>query len=99
MSRSLKKLALSENIPIIALSQLNREADTGKPHLSHLRESGSLEQDADIVVFPWVEDNEYKLTIAKNRRGEVGTIIIGRNDQMTKFFDLQPQINKSNKPF
>jgi len=94
MSRSLKKLALSEKIPIIALAQLNRDADTGKPHLSHLRESGSLEQDADIVIFPWVEDEAYNLTIAKNRRGRVGTIEIAHNEQMTRFSDLPAQIYK-----
>lgn len=89
ISRTLKKTALSENVPIIALAQLNREAEGKKPELSHLRESGSLEQDADIVIFPWIEDRNYKVTIAKNRRGKVGTIQIQPNSEMTKFFDIE----------
>lgn len=89
ISRNLKKLALDENIPIIAMAQLNREAEGGKPELHHLRESGSLEQDADIVIMPWVgEENQYNLSITKNRRGIVGTFEIGRNEQMTRFYDL-----------
>ena len=88
ISRTLKKLALSENIPIIALSQLNREAEGVKPQISHLRESGSLEQDADVIILPWIEDNKYMLTIGKNRRGRVGSIEIHANDEMTCFYDI-----------
>lgn len=88
ISRSLKKITLSEDIPIIALAQLNREAEGGKPLLHHLRESGSLEQDGDIVIFPWVEEGRYLLSIAKNRRGKTGDFEIGRNEEMTKFFDM-----------
>lgn len=85
ISRTLKRLALSENIPVIALSQLNRDAENVQPQLNHLRESGSLEQDADIVIFPWREENKYNITIAKNRRGKKGTFEIFANDEMTVF--------------
>ncbi len=83
ISSGLKALAKELNIPILALSQLNREMEkTGrKPILSDLRESGSLEQDADLVLFIWREDmrdprpeNEGKacLALAKNRFGRSG---------------------------
>jgi replicative DNA helicase len=88
ISRNLKRLALSENIPVIALAQLNREAESVKPQLNHLRESGSMEQDADIVIFPWVEDGKFQLTIAKNRRGRKGTFEIHANEEMTGFYDI-----------
>jgi replicative DNA helicase len=90
ISRGLKKLALSENIPIMALAQLNREAENNKPLLSHLRESGSLEQDSDIVIFPWVdkETEQFNLILAKNRRGRIGKFEINRNNEMTDFGDV-----------
>ena len=95
ISRTLKRLALSENVPVIALAQLNREAENVKPQLGHLRESGSLEQDADVVIFPWKEDDKYQLTIAKNRRGKKGTFEIFANEEMTSFGDLNPFGNDS----
>lgn len=85
ISRGLKQLARELNIPIIALSQLSRavEARTDqKPRLSDLRESGSIEQDADVVMFLYREDkvrddapkNVAKLIIAKHRNGATGDI-------------------------
>lgn len=91
ISRTLKRTGLSEQIPILALAQLNREAEGCKPMLSHLRESGSLEQDADVVLMPWVQDNKYMISIAKNRRGKVGTFEINHSDEMTKFYDIGRQ--------
>lgn len=88
ISRSLKEIALSENVPVVCLSQLNREATKGKPELQHLRESGSIEQDADIVIFPWVDDGKYKLCIEKNRRGIKGTFEIFASKNMTVFGDI-----------
>lgn len=89
ITRTLKEIALSENIPIICLSQLNREASTGKPQLHHLRESGAIEQDADIVLFPWrhEDDNRFCLSIAKGRNGILGDIEIFANGEMTRFRD------------
>ncbi len=87
ISRTLKEIALSENIPVICLSQLSRgaEADNAKPALYHLRESGALEQDADVVIFPSRKDDRYTLQIMKNRRGKVGGFKIFANDELTAF--------------
>lgn len=86
ISRGLKVLAKDLNIPIIALSQLNREIEktNRKPLLSDLRESGSLEQDADVVLFIWREEMKLKtdsneglaeLIIAKQRNGKSGVTV------------------------
>ena len=80
MSRELKILAMEYNIPVIVLSQLNRNStsrDDGKPRLSDLRESGSIEQDADVVMLLHRElygENsvDMHVLIAKNRRGRTG---------------------------
>ena len=69
-SRTLKEIALNEGIPVICLSQLNREETTGAPKLHHLRESGSIEQDADLVLFPWKVDNEYKISGSQKQTRE-----------------------------
>ncbi|HEY3390042.1 MAG TPA: DnaB-like helicase C-terminal domain-containing protein, partial [Prolixibacteraceae bacterium] len=74
--------------PVICLSQLNRQAANVKPELHMLRESGSIEQDSDVVVMPWVEDGRYQLAIEKNRRGIKGTFEIFANDEMTVFSDI-----------
>lgn len=80
ISRDLKILAMELDVPIIALSQLNRVTDEEKePSLSDLRESGSLEQDADTVLMLWKYDAEEKLIgckICKNRNGTTGKSII-----------------------
>ena len=89
ISRTLKEVALAEDIPIICLSQLNRQAANVKPELHMLRESGSIEQDADIVIMPWVEEGRYKLAIEKNRRGIKGTFEIFASDDMTVFGDCR----------
>lgn len=73
ISRSLKNAAFDLGVPILALAQLNREADGGKPRLSHLRESGSLEQDADRVIFI---DRD---TTADESNGAVATLIVAKN--------------------
>lgn len=95
ISRTLKEIALSENIPVICLAQLNRQAASVKPELHHLRESGSIEQDADIVIFPWrdEENSKFYLTVAKNRRGICGDIEIYANEEMTVFGDHTPEVN------
>lgn len=91
ISRELKLMTVEFGIPIIALSQLNRLAETEVPQLRHLRESGALEQDADNVIFPFKEvdqqQNElsYSLIVAKARNGSTGTFEIWHNDQMTRF--------------
>jgi replicative DNA helicase len=86
ISRSLKSLARELDIPVVALSQLRRDAEGKRPNLADLRESGSIEQDADLVMFlhreresdrkPGDENegNKTELIIAKQRNGPVGTI-------------------------
>lgn len=80
ISRQIKLTAVELNIPIVLLAQLNREADNGTPKLSHLRESGAVEQDADQVIFicPWEVDKTakaqmVKIKVAKGRNSATGT--------------------------
>jgi replicative DNA helicase len=99
ISRSLKSLARELSVPVIALSQLSRGVESRqskKPMLSDLRESGSLEQDADIVAFLYREDyynpdteskNLAELIIAKHRNGPVDTLVLNFQKQFTKFSD------------
>lgn len=92
MSRTLKQTTLEIESPIICLSQLNREVDkrAGKePTLSDLRESGAIEQDADVVLFLY-ENDGIKLTIGKNRRGKKGHVDFWANEEKTVFSDSQP---------
>ena len=100
ISRSLKALARELDIPIIALSQLSRAVEQSqdkRPSLSHLRESGALEQDADIVMFIYRDEyynpeSEKKaiaeIIIAKHRNGPVGTVELTFLKEFTKFGDL-----------
>lgn len=100
ISRSLKALAHELDVPVIALSQLSRSVEARqvkRPMLSDLRESGSLEQDADIVAFLYREDyynpetenkNITELIIAKHRNGPVDTVNLFFHKQYTKFVGL-----------
>lgn len=76
ISRRLKLLSLELDIPIIALCQLNRNANNSEPSLADLRESGSLEQDADNIWFLYQEEpnNIITIKIAKQRAGEIGKV-------------------------
>ncbi|MDR1154011.1 MAG: replicative DNA helicase [Bacteroidales bacterium] len=96
MSRALKKAAGELGVPIVALSQMNRDIEkrgNRRPQLSDLRESGSLEQDADVVMFlqkrDGIEDegNILDVIVEKNRDGETGTVKVVYNESMTAFFD------------
>ena len=100
ISRSLKGLAKELDVPVVALSQLSRAVEARqdkKPIMSDLRESGSLEQDADIVMFIYREeyykpDTEKKsiaeIIIAKQRNGPTGVIELGFLKEFTKFVNL-----------
>ena len=101
ISRALKKLAMELDIPIIALSQLSRSAEKGekgkRPMLSDLRESGAIEQDADMVLFIYRDDyydketekrNIAEIILAKNRGGSVGTVELLWMGNFTKFENL-----------
>ncbi len=101
ISRSLKILAKELDVPVIALSQLSRAVETRKdrrPMLSDIRESGSIEQDCDIVMFlyrdeyynPDTEDkNMAECIIAKHRNGKPDTIKLGWQGQYTKFINME----------
>lgn len=101
ISRALKQLARELNIPVIALSQLSRAVESRSPQipkLSDLRESGSIEQDADIVMFLYREDREkpdtpnkniVEIHIAKHRNGPIGKISLYFNENSTTFKSLE----------
>ncbi|MGN1298371.1 MAG: replicative DNA helicase [Candidatus Scatovivens sp.] len=102
ISRSLKILAKELNVPVIALSQLSRAAEQRKdghrPMLSDLRESGAIEQDADIVMFLYREDyydentenkNVAEVILAKHRGGSTGTVNLAWLPNYTKFANLE----------
>ena len=102
ISRTLKSLAKDLKIPVIALSQLNRMLEKRgdkRPILSDLRESGALEQDADLVVFIYREEiynqgimmpNESiaEITLAKQRNGPTGTLNLAFVKSFTRFENL-----------
>ncbi len=101
ISRSLKSLARELNVPVIALSQLSRAVEARadkRPMLSDLRESGSIEQDADVVLFIYREDyyiedtdrqNIADVLVAKHRHGSTGTISLFFRKELTQFRDLE----------
>lgn len=100
ISRGLKALAKEFNCPVLALSQLSRSPENRKdrrPLLSDLRESGAIEQDADLVMFIYRDDyyniesdakNISEINIAKQRNGETGVVKLAWLGQHTKFADL-----------
>ena len=101
ISRNLKLIAREFNVPLIALSQLSRSVESRpdkRPVLSDLRESGSLEQDADIVIFlyrdKYYDENSEKednaeVLIRKNRNGSVGTVELQFVGELTQFRDVE----------
>lgn len=105
ISRSLKILAKELDVPVIALSQLSRAVEQRpdhRPMLSDLRESGSIEQDADIVMFLYRDDyynedserkNIAEVIIAKHRGGSTGTVDLGWLGSYTKFVNLEKRFD------
>lgn len=106
ISRGLKKTAKALGIPVILLAQLNRALENRedkKPKMADIRESGAIEQDADIIIFPWrpcyyepeaTTDNGMSLKnimfleVAKYRDGKTTTILAKHNDDLTEFYDF-----------
>lgn len=106
ISRALKGIAKELDVPVIALSQLNRSVEirsgSKRPQLSDLRESGAIEQDADMVIFihrpekyGFLEDEEgnslkglAEIILAKHRNGPIGEIMLRFKDEFAKFVDL-----------
>ncbi len=113
ISRYLKSLARELNVPVVVLSQLNRAAEGReghRPRMSDLRESGSIEQDADVVMLLHREDyyhrgetdyepnNKAEIIIAKQRNGPTGTVELTFRDKCTRFENLA-QIEQESVPF
>jgi replicative DNA helicase len=108
ISRSLKSLARDLRVPVIALSQLSRRPEEkgreGRPQLSDLRESGALEQDADLVAFIFREEmykpqdldvqGKAKITIAKQRNGPTGEFELAFIKEYTKFENLTTMVSE-----
>jgi len=110
ISRSLKGLARELNVPVLALSQLSRAVESRtekRPMLSDLRESGALEQDADIVMFIYREDmydettdrqNIADIIIAKHRNGPTGVVSLYFRKELTQFMELELHREELNVP-
>ncbi|MGG1674240.1 replicative DNA helicase [Neobacillus sp. NRS-1170] len=102
ISKSLKRMAKDFNCPVICLAQLNRSVESRaikRPMMSDIRESGSVEQDADVILFLYREkyydkesqDYSLEIIVSKNRNGPVGTIAVNYNEHTGKIEDQKGQ--------
>ena len=107
ISRSLKYLAKEVNAPVIVLSQLNRAVEqrpNKRPQMADLRDSGAIEQDADLIFmlyrdYLYTKDEDWKnvveLRLVKHRNGPTKDILLSFRDELTRFGDLAPEIMNS----
>ena len=109
ISRSLKAIAKELDVPVIALAQLSRQAESStggqkKPQLTHLRESGAIEQDADVVMFLYRDEyynsdsdrkNIAEVIVAKQRNGDTGSIELVWLGRYTKFANKERNPNNN----
>lgn len=104
ISRAIKNLAMELNIPIIALSQLNRASegrDTKEPSMAELREAGNIEQDASVIILMWnLDENDRSrkgCKIEKNRQGECGKIVMKFNGDTMRFEETSEDVKEASE--
>ena len=95
----LKQLALKLGVPIIAMAQINRQAEASDcPSLHHLKDSGSIEQDSDLVIIIYENEEGRFLNVAKNRFGRTGQFPVDANLAINKFADPKNDHNQAREP-
>ena len=102
ISRAIKNLAMELNIPVIALSQLNRASEgreTKEPTMAELREAGNIEQDASVIMLLWnldEKDSSKKgCKVAKQRQGECGTVVMNFNGNLMRFEETDESVKQA----
>ena len=100
ISRAIKSLAMELNIPIIALSQLNRASEgreTKEPSMSELREAGNIEQDASVIILMWnLDENDRSkkgCKVEKQRQGECGKVAMNFNGGLMRFEETSDSLS------
>lgn len=104
ISRSIKNLSMELNIPIIALSQLNRVSEmkeTKEPTMAELREAGNIEQDASVIILMWNLDSDDKskkgCKLEKNRQGTTGKVVMRFNGDLMKFDETNETVKEASE--
>ena len=104
ISRAIKNLAMELNIPIIALSQLNRVSEmkeTKEPTMAELREAGNIEQDASVIMLMWNLDSDDRTKkgckIEKNRQGNTGKVVMRFNGDLMKFEETNETVKEASE--
>ena len=102
ISKAIKALAMELNIPIIALSQLNRVSearDTKEPTMAELREAGDIEQDASVIMLLWNLSNDDKskkgCKVEKQRQGQTGSVVLNFNGEMMRFEETGESVKEA----